>query len=76
VPYNLTESQKDIVRWMVRENRAGKLPEEFWVYWVSDTPEGMFGEYEEEPPSVTQGTLDALAASDLILNEPRGGNWH
>ncbi len=70
MPYNLTESQKDIVRWMVREVRAGKLPEEFWVYWVSDIPEGILAEYEGEHPPVTQGGLDALAASDLILSKP------
>jgi hypothetical protein len=41
VPYNLTDGQKDLVRWMVQEVRAGKLPEEFWVHWVSDMPAGM-----------------------------------
>ncbi len=70
MPYNLTEGQKNLVRWMVQEVRAGKLPEEFWVYWVAETPEGMLVEYEEEYPSVTQGALDALAASDLILSQP------
>jgi hypothetical protein len=31
----------------------------------------MFAEYEgDHPPPVTQGALDALAASDLILSEP------
>jgi Protein of unknown function (Hypoth_ymh) len=55
----------------VQEVRAGSLPEEFWVYWVSETPEGFFTEYEgEHPPPVTQGALDALAVSNLILSEP------
>ena len=69
--YNLTDSQKDLLRKLVQEVRAGNLPEEFWVYWVSETPVGRVGEYEGgHPPPVTQGALDALTASDLILSEP------
>jgi hypothetical protein len=70
VPYNLTDGQKDLVRWMVREFRAGKLPEEFWVHWISDMPEGLLAGYEGEgqPYPVTQGALDALTASGLILS--------
>src|SRR5215204_4433482 len=71
MPYNLTDQQKDLLRGLVQEVRAGNLPEEFWVYWVSERPEGLFAEYEGGyPPPVTQGALNALAASDLILSEP------
>ena len=74
MPYNLTDGQKDLLRKIVEEVRAGNLPEEFWVYWVEEVPEGVFGEYEgEHPPPVTRGALDALAASDLILSEPSYG---
>ncbi len=70
MPYNLTDAQKDLLRRLVKEVRDGNLPEEFWVYWVSETPVGMFAEYEgEHPPPVTQGALDALAHADLILSE-------
>ena len=31
--YNLTDSQKDLLRWMVREIREGNMPEEFYVFW-------------------------------------------
>ena len=71
MPYNLTDEQKYLLRELVQEVRAGNLPEEFWVLWVADTPVGKLAEYEgEHAPQVTQGALDALAASDLILSEP------
>ncbi len=66
MPYNLNEGQKDLLRWMVQENRAGKLSEEHWVYWVSETPEGTLIERQGEHPPVTQGALDALSASGLV----------
>jgi hypothetical protein len=54
----------------VQEVKAGNLPEEFWVYWISDTSVGMLEEYDgENPPQVTKGALDALTASGLILSE-------
>jgi hypothetical protein len=72
VPYNLTEPQKDLLRKLVQEVRVGNLPEEFWVYWLEEVPEGMFLEYKgEHLPPVTEGALDALAHSDLILSEPQ-----
>jgi hypothetical protein len=71
VSYNLTDGQKDLLRKIVQEVRAGNLPEEFWVYWVDEVPEGVFGEYVgEHPPPVTQGALDALTYADLILSKP------
>lgn len=71
MPYNLTEEHKELMRRLVHEVRAGNLPDEFWVYWVDETPVGSFAAYEgEHPPAVTQGALDALTASDLILSEP------
>ena len=71
MPYNLTEGQKDLLRKIVQEVRTGNLPEEFSVLWVADSPIGIFAEYEgEHPPPVTQGALDALAHSEMILSEP------
>ncbi len=69
MPYNLTDGQKDLLRKLVQEVRAGHLSEEFWVHWISDTPLGIFAEYEGEHPPVTKGALDALTASDLMLSE-------
>ena len=31
VSYNLTEGQKDLLRKLVQEVKAGNLPEEYWV---------------------------------------------
>jgi hypothetical protein len=71
MPYNLTDEQKNLLRGLVQEVRDGTLPEEFWVHWISNTPVGIFAEYEgEHPPPATQGALNALAASDLIHSEP------
>jgi hypothetical protein len=50
VSYNLTEGQKDLLRKLVQEVKAGNLPEEFWVYWISETPLGVFAEYKGEHP--------------------------
>ena len=68
--YNLTESQKDLVRWLVQEVRAERLSDEFWVYWVSERG-GFIGEYEggDKHHSLTQGALDALTISGLIHSE-------
>ena len=48
--YNLTEGQKDLLRKLVQEVKADNLPEEFWVYWISETPLGVFAEYKGEHP--------------------------
>jgi hypothetical protein len=63
--YNLIESQKDLVRWLVQEVRAKRLSEGFWVYWVSEGG-GFIGEYEGgKHHSIAQGALDALTISNL-----------
>ncbi len=69
--YNLTESQKNLARWLAQKAEADELPEEFWVHWISEGG-GFIGDYEGEDdrPPVSQGALDALTASDLILSEP------
>jgi hypothetical protein len=66
VPFNLTESQKSVIRWMVQENRAERLPDEFGVVWMSSG--SLITTYlGGDQPELTRGSLDALAASDLIL---------
>jgi uncharacterized protein (TIGR02391 family) len=71
VPYNLTEGQKELMRSLVQEVRAGNLPEEFSVLWVAESPVGMIVEHEGgDAPQVTQGALDALTDSNLIISEP------
>ena len=65
---NLTDSQKDLVRWLVEQKRAGNLPEEFSVLWM---PHGgqIPGLMETQPP-ITKGALDALASAEMLLCSP------
>ena len=72
--YNLTESQQETLRWIVRKIRDGDLAEEFSCVFLTN---GKFARFEgkgagiaEEPP-ITEGILNALMASELILAEKR-----
>jgi len=70
MPYNLTENQKDIVRWMVRENRAGKLPEEFHMLWVVGAAGGEILELPSgDHPELTPGALAALDDAGLVMSD-------
>jgi hypothetical protein len=72
--YNLTNSQKDLLRWLVMQSRAGFLPDEFLV-----AQGGMGGRVgisfsgrqidmtEDLPSSLTRVALQALAAEGLII---------
>ena len=67
MPYNLTESQKNLVRWMVQENRNGTLPEEFIVSW---TKGGCFiTSYQGKHPELSRGALDALDSAGLVTSD-------
>jgi len=72
--YNLTESQKSLIKWIVQEVGNGHLPEEFFVAWVMGGKGYIISEYqgdESNLPEITPGLLDALAASDMLLCEIR-----
>ena len=67
--YNLTDGQKDLLRWLVREIREGGIPEEFWLFWdvggnahLHWADSNGFRSYE----GITRGKLDALEAEHLI----------
>ena len=66
--YNLTPDQKDLLRSLVAEVRAKKMPEEFSFAWGQNGGflhfAGAKGFYPA--PDVTQGALDALAANHLL----------
>jgi hypothetical protein len=75
--YNLTNQQKDLVRWLIQKIQEGKLNEEFRIIWVhtfsDDAPSleaGMvdFKGTEEELSEIpiTQGALNVLVANELI----------
>lgn len=68
--YNLTNNQKDLLRWLVQQVRDRKLNEEFDVQWV--IPDAVFipgfsGAAGVNITNFTKGTLDALAAAELLL---------
>lgn len=71
--YNLTASQKDLIKWIVQQVRDGSLPEEFTVSWVMGGRGYRIHEYrgeEDALPEITKGLLDALQAADMLLCEP------
>ena len=69
--YNLTDPQKDLLRWMVQENRAGRLPDEFHVHWTEEIG-GITLEHQVQGnhPEITAGALDALEATSLLIGTP------
>lgn len=71
--YNLTDSQKDLLRWIVTQVRSGRLTEEFLVMYVMSDKGYVILGYdgdEQDLPSLTQGMLNSLEAADLILCTP------
>lgn len=68
--YNLTDNQKDLLRWFVQQVRSGNLSEEFSLFWLPQDKvkiSSFKGPEGTEIPSLTKGAIDALAAADLIL---------
>ena len=69
MPYNLTESQKNLIRWVVERVRSGDLDEEFHVVWMARGP-AILG-FSGDLPSITGNMLDALADAGLLRSTPR-----
>jgi hypothetical protein len=73
--YNLTEDQKESLRWIVQKIRSGDLDDVFSCVFLT---RGKFARFEgkganitEEAP-ITESVLQALKASELIFIEPEG----
>jgi hypothetical protein len=72
--YNLTEKQKDLLRWLVEQVRADRLPEEFYLIWTGNggaiisTPNDL---EDDRPSNIAKGALQALEAEDLIHQDIR-----
>jgi hypothetical protein len=68
--YNLTDSQKDLLHWLVQQVRNGNLLEEFIIIWVSNN-EVIIPDYKDgsniDIPNLTKSAFDALATAGLIL---------
>lgn len=63
----LTENQKEVLRWLVNENRNGQHNDEFIIGW-GDRPFVTY-EAEDRPPPyyMTRGVLEVLAQAELIV---------
>ena len=70
----LTEQTKGVARWLVEQNRAGNLPEEFHIIWDGGGYHiSGHSRSEDDVPYITEGSLDSLVAAGLLLgyqNQP------
>jgi Protein of unknown function (Hypoth_ymh) len=70
--YNLTESQKNLLRWFVEQVKSGNLSEQFHVVWINTPEKFVISELKKKPansPQITEGALDALVKNELLLQE-------
>lgn len=73
--YNLTENQKNILIWIVRQVRSGNLPEDFHFIYTGAGKIHYRGKgigKIEDSPFLSIGIMKALMASNLILFEEKG----
>lgn len=69
--YNLTNNQKDLLSWIVKQVRNEKLYEEFTVVWLHGEGSILdFSTSEGEPVKITRGALDAFQENGLMLCRP------
>jgi hypothetical protein len=66
---DLTENQKDLARWFVKQVSGGDLSEEFVISWISEERVEIGG-FRGKPPAISKGMLDALAAAELLICIP------
>lgn len=70
--YNLTDNQKDFLRWIVQQVRDGNLSEEFIVVWEMGVGSILgISTKATDAPKVTEGILDNLKENRLILCKPK-----
>ncbi len=73
--YNLTKKQREILRWIVNNVRDDKLHEEFsYMNSMTGTIINHGGSKElTDIPLLTDGVMDALMASELIIYRDKSG---
>jgi predicted transcriptional regulator len=71
--YNLTDKQKDLLRWLVSRIREDKFKEEFIVAYYFQGSK-IIDFQEEVSPLLTKGNLKALAIADLITYQIQYSN--
>ena len=66
---SLTEKQKSLLRWIVKQVRAGMLnEEEIWFYWSHDGT-SIVNYQEKDVPEVKTTTLDILYHFSKVMTE-------
>jgi hypothetical protein len=85
--YNLTDGQKEIAKWLVKNVKAGNLNENFEICWVvipgESSLQAGFTDYRGSEDlskiDLTQGSLIALSVNNLLLYQVKGseqfGTW-
>jgi hypothetical protein len=72
MPVELTDDEKELIKWFVQETGAGRLAQEFHVVWTFGG-EGALSKTDfmgNDYPSVTKLTLDALQKAGLLTCTP------
>lgn len=76
--YNLTDNQKKVAKWLVKNVRDGKLNEEFSIQWADIPTEAGLQfwilnyngtEQELKDICITKGSLNALVKDNLLQTE-------
>ncbi|WP_103670311.1 TIGR02391 family protein [Pseudanabaena sp. BC1403] len=74
--YNLTDNQKKVAKWLVKNVKDENLNEEFRIQWAIIPTEGVYQflilnykgtEQELKDIGITKGSLNALATNKLLL---------
>jgi len=69
--YSLTDTQKERLKWIVSEVRAGKLNEE--IIWANWSMQGThLAEYQGRVPEIKKTTLDALEKNGCLICSEKG----
>lgn len=69
--FNLTDSQKEVIKWIVQQVQDGKLADEFVIHTWSDNSSVIYDNDDRHPeksPRITQGTIAALCDAQLFLH--------
>ncbi len=74
--YNLTSSEKYLLRWFVQQVNQGHLSEEFIISWLLHGPSisGYSGSTEKPLPEIKKGAIEALHTEGFLRRENVGSN--
>jgi hypothetical protein len=69
---DLTDDQKELIKWLVQEIGTGRLAKKFYVVWTFEG-EGVLSKTDftgASHPPITKPTLDTLEKAGLLLCTP------